>query len=280
MPHQSSGADRRTDRHSRSSMVTLLPWGWAAWIPRRDASSLAAGCWPRRRVPQQSAPACPGHIPGSRCQALDSGDGGVDGDETPQVKHVPCRNGDLDTCRCPWALSPAPSAALSWLRIHCAADACQTQTPAARVRAGRDVSAEDRRRPLLSANDHPVEKCDPSHMAKAARAFCSAHRQSPGDRRLATRIVIPRPHPGSRGDEQSADRAREPNGAAESAATDASAAARPSRRLPGCVPPRCWSRSSAPGLQAESRSGAREAGRPGCWPGHRVARDRRPAGCD
>src|SRR5207342_563961 len=49
----------------------------------------------------------------------------------------------------------------------------------------------------------------------------------PGSRRLATRVFIPRPHPGSRGTSK-APIEPESQASAESAATDASAAAGPS----------------------------------------------------
>ena len=73
------------------------------------------GCWPRRRVPQQLAPACPGsprkQMSGACFRRWGSGRG-----RYPAGKHVPQRDGDLKLCRCLWTLSPAPSAALSWLR--------------------------------------------------------------------------------------------------------------------------------------------------------------------
>ena len=69
--------------------------------------------------------------PGSRCQALALGDGGVDGDETPQVSTSHFGTAILILCRCPRAFSPAPSAALSWLQYHCATEARQMQTPSA-----------------------------------------------------------------------------------------------------------------------------------------------------
>ena len=56
----------------------------SSWGPRRDASLLAAGAGPADAF-CISRPLLALVNPGSRYQALASGDGGVDGDETPQV---------------------------------------------------------------------------------------------------------------------------------------------------------------------------------------------------
>ena len=198
----------------------------------------------------------------------------------PAGKHVPQRDGDLE-------LAGASGLSARHLRrlspgsgIHCAADVRQMQTPAARVAQVARV----RRRPQASIAVHhrsSGSKCDSSHMRRRRQSPSAVPTASrPGSRRLATRVVIPRPHPGSRGTSK-APIEPESQTSAESAATDASAAARPSAGgFQDACRPGARADGAHPDCAAESRSGAREAGRPGCWPRHRVARDRRPAGCD
>ena len=107
------------------------------------------GCWPRRRVPQQLAPACPGsprkQMSGACFRRWGSGRG-----RYPAGKHVPQRDGDLE-------LAGASGLSARHLRrlspgsgIHCAADVRQMQTPAARVAQVARV----RRRPQASITVH------------------------------------------------------------------------------------------------------------------------------
>ena len=120
--------------------------------------------------------------PGSRCQALASGDGGVDGDETPQVSTSHSGTAILILCRCRWAFSPAPSAALLALvpTVQPKSARCKH-----RPRVDDHLMCPKRPwRPLLSANDHPARHVGESHL------------QSAGVAGLATRIVTPHPHGG------------------------------------------------------------------------------------
>ena len=107
------------------------------------------GCWPRRRVPQQLAPACPGsprkQMSGACFRRWGSGRG-----RYPAGKHVPQRDGDLE-------LAGASGLSARHLRrlspgsgIHCAADVRQMQTPGARVAQVARV----RRRPQASITVH------------------------------------------------------------------------------------------------------------------------------
>ena len=95
--------------------------------------------------------------PGSRCLALASGDGGVDGDETPQVSTS--RSGTaIVNLPVPLGSQPgtfggpllAPVSTVQPMSARC------KHRPFASARSR--VSAEDRRRPLLSAADRPARK--------------------------------------------------------------------------------------------------------------------------
>ena len=224
-----------------------------------NASSLAAGCWPRRRAPQQSAPACPGH-PGSRCLALASGDGGVDGDETPRVSTSHTGTAILNL-PVPLGVQPgtfggpllAPESTVQPMSAGC------KHRPLASGRSR--VSAEDRRRPLLSVTDHPAQKCDSSHMAERAAGPDPRRPPPVGRERAGNSGCHTSPASWIAWEEQSADRAREPSGYSRSGGKRRQRSRQAKRRrLPGCLPPRCWSRSSAPGLRSGGRSGTREAG--------------------
>jgi hypothetical protein len=98
-----------------------------------------------------------------------------------------------------------------------------------------------------------------------------------GSRRLATRVVIPRTHPGSRGTIKAENKAR----AAGAAATGASAVAGSSAGgFQDVCRPGARADRAHPGCPEEGRNGTGEASRPGRRPWHRVARDRYSAGCE
>ena len=260
--------------------MTLLPWGWAAKGSSPGRVIVGDGGAGPTDAFRNSWPLLALGHPGSRCLALASGDGGVDGDDTPQVSTS--HNGTA-ILNLPVPLGSQPGTFGGSLL----APVSTVQPMSARCKHRRLASprsresAGDRRRPLLSTRDHPVQKCDSSHMRRGRQGPSAVPTASrPGSRRLATRVVIPRPHPGSRGTSK-APIEPESQASAESAATDASAAARPSAGgFQDACRPGARADGAHPDCAAESRSGAREAGRPGCWPRHRVARDRRPAGCD
>ena len=113
------------------------------------------------------------------------------------------------------------------------------------------------------------------HPRLGKRCLTGTSRPGVGD--WATRVVIPRTHPGSRGTSKAENKAR----AAGAAATGASAVAGSSAGgFQDACRPGAGADRAHPGCPAEGRSGTGEASRPGCRPGHRVARDRRPAGCE
>ena len=241
-------------------------------------------CWPRRRVPNRwplLALRSPRKQVSGACLRRW---GELDGERNPagdRSSH-PRRNGDLD-------LAGAPGRSARHLRRlsprlrYPLCSRCPPDANTVRVRV--DQVASVRRRPQASVTVHQRSSGPKNVTQVTCEEGDKAHLQCrppsrPGSRRLATRIVIPRPHPGSRGTSE-APIEPESQASAESAATDASAAARPSTGgFQDACRPGARADGAHPDCAAESRSGAREAGRPGCWPRHRVARDRRPAGCD
>jgi hypothetical protein len=225
-------------------------------VPRRDPSSSVAGVLapPTRSVtvgpclPWVTQEADVGHL----LQAMGEWTG-----TKPAGKHVSYRNGDLELA-CASGLSarhlrrPSPGSG-----IHCAADARHMQTPAARagqvasVRRRPQTSVTVRHRPSGSRNMTEVTSrraADPIPMPTASR---------PGEQRLATRVVIPRPHPGSRGTSKAESQA----GATGAAARGASAIARPSAGgfQDDCRPGAGADRAQ-PGCTTEGRNGTRQAG--------------------
>jgi hypothetical protein len=125
-------------------------------------------------------------IPGSRCQALASGDGRVDGDETPQVRRVLYRDGDLDSLPVPLGVQPGIFGGPPWLRYplcsRCPPDANTVRVSTATQCVRKDVAV----RYYLPTTVRPDMWASPI-----------ASRRGSG--RLATRIVTPDPHAGSRG---------------------------------------------------------------------------------
>jgi hypothetical protein len=210
-------------------------------------------------------------------KAMGSGRG-----RNPAAKHVLYRDGDLEPCRCSWAFGPAPSAALSWLRYPL----CSRGQPDANAdrscRPGRDCPRKTADVRYCPPQTVWLEKYDPSHTMRWGRqdTIRGAYRQS-ARRGEVTRVVIPRPHPGTRGTNKAPIEPASQAGTAEAAAGGASAVVKPSADgfqddcHPGAGPDRAH-----PDCAVEGRNRTREAGRPGRQSGHRVAGDRRPAGCD
>jgi hypothetical protein len=214
--------------------------------------------------------------------ALASRRWGVDGDETPRLSTSYTGTAILNLAGAPGRLArhlrrPSPGSG-----IHCAAEVSQMQTPTARVGQAaivRRKTADVRHCPPQTAW---LEKYDPSHMMRWGRqdTIRGAYRQW-ARRGEVTRVVIPRPHPGTRGTNKAPIEPASQAGTAEAAAGGASAVVKPSADgfqddcHPGAGPDRAH-----PDCAVEGRNRTREAGRPGRQSGHRVAGDRRPAGCD
>jgi len=123
------------------------------------------GCWPRRRVPQQSAPACPGHprkqMSGACFRRWGSGRG-----RNPAAKHIPFRDGDLDSL--PVLLGVQPGTFGGPLL----APVPTVQPKSARCKHrprvdGHPMCLKRPWRPLLSANDHPARYVGKSHLQSA-----------------------------------------------------------------------------------------------------------------
>ena len=168
----------------------------------------------------------------------------------PAARHVLYRDGDLELCRCSWAFGPGhlrrPSPGSG---IYCAAKVSQMQTPTARVGQGASV----RRRPQMSV----TVRHRPSGSKNVMRV--TWRRGAAG---LDPRCPPPvgREKTGNLGchtstaswiawDEQSADLAREPSRYSRSVGQRRQRSRQAKRRrLPRCLPFRCWTRSSAPGL--------------------------------
>jgi hypothetical protein len=196
----------------------------------------------------------------------------------PAGKHIPYRDGDLE-------LAGAPGRSARHLRRPLLAPVSTVQPMSARRKhrplasARSRVSAEDRRRPLLSATDHPARKSDPSHMTKKPQdPIRGAHCQSAGRWETGNSGCHTSPASWITWDEQSG----EPSGCSWSGGTGRQRSHQAERRrLPGCLRPRCWSRSSAPELHSgeQKRHSRSWSTRPSVWVCP-VARDRRPAGCD
>lgn len=137
--------------------MTLLPWGMGS----KGGSSpgrviVGGGGVGPADASRNSWPLLALVTPGSRCQALASGDGGVDGDETPQVS-TPHSGTAILNLPVPLGVQPdtfggpllAPVSTLQPMSARC------KHRPLASARSR--VSAEDRRRPLLSATGHPAQ---------------------------------------------------------------------------------------------------------------------------
>jgi len=208
-------------------------------------------------------------------KAMGSGRG-----RNPAAKHVLYWDGDLEPCRCSWAFGPAPSAALSWLRYPLCSRGQADANADRSCRAGCDCPRKTADVRYCPPQTVRLEKYDPSHIMRYGRGRSAVPAAGWAARR-ATRVVIPRPHPGTRGTSKAAIEPESQAGAVRAAATGISAVARPS---PGDSQHACRPGAGAdrahPGCTAAGRSRTREASRPGCWPGHRVARDRRPTGCE
>jgi len=159
--------------------VTLLPWGWAVVGSSPGRVVVGGGSRPADAF-RNNRPLLALVIPGSRCQALASGDGGVDGDETPQISTSHTETAILNL-PVPLGFQPgtfggpllAPVSTVQSMSAIC------KHRPLAS--ATSPSSAIGRRRPLPSATDHPAPKIYPSHMMMGRQdPIRCAHRQSAG----------------------------------------------------------------------------------------------------
>jgi hypothetical protein len=162
------------------------------------------GCWPRRRVPQQSAPACPGHprkqMSGACFRRWGSGRG-----RNPAGKHVPYRDGDLELAGAPGLSAPAPSAALSWLRYPlCSRSPPDANTGRSR-RPGRECPQKTADVRYCLPQTIRLEKYDRSHMTKGGGPDPQCHRQSAGGAEAGNSGCHTSPAPWIAWDEQSGE---------------------------------------------------------------------------
>ena len=119
------------------------------------------GVGPRRRVPQQSAPAGPGH-PRKQMSGACFGRWGSGRGRNPAGKHVPYRDGDLELADASGHSARHLSAALSPLQYPL----CSQSTPDANIGRSRQPKSSVRRRPQASVTVHhgpaDAKKCDPN----------------------------------------------------------------------------------------------------------------------
>jgi hypothetical protein len=232
--------------------MTLLPWGWTAkGFLAGTRHRWRRGYWPADAF-RNSWPLLALDIPGSRYQALASGDGGVDGDETPRVS---TSHTGMAILNLPVPLGSQPGTfggpllALYPLCSRCLPDANTSRS----CRLGRECPQKTASVRYCPPQTIWPKKCDPSHMTKGRQDSPAVPNASrPGE--TGNSGCHTSPASWIAWDEQSADQAREPSRCGQSGGKRRQRNRRAKRRwLPRRLPPKCWSRSSAPGLHSEGQ---------------------------
>jgi hypothetical protein len=208
--------------------------------PRQERVIAYVGRWPRRRVPQQLAPACPGHprkqMSGACFRRWGSGRGC-----NPAGEHVPYRNGDLDL-PVPVDVQPGTFGGplLATVSTVQPMSAICKHRPLASARSR--VSAEGRRRPLLSSKDHSAgSNVTQTTLERGGRPVRGTYRQSAERVGADNSDCHTSPASWVVWEERSADRVREPGGCSQADGKRAQRNRCQAKRsgLPGSLPHSC-----------------------------------------